>query len=129
MARNLSSAFTNARLQSQASVPISNIVKNAAKPQEQQVQEQVHADEEKEGKLRLVYVLAQRDTTLDATIRMNVTDIINANIRKGIQWGAIKASKLAGRGEKGGIVEPIIRQLCKWYKEVSRKEVLRKYRR
>ena len=79
MARNLSSAFTNARLQSQDSVPISNIVKNAAKPQEQvQEQEQVHADEEKEGKLRLVYVLAQRDMTLDATIRMNVTDIINA---------------------------------------------------
>jgi len=89
MARNLSSAFTNARLQSQDSVPISNIVKNAAKPQEQeQEQEQVHADEEKEGKLRLVYVLAQRDTTLDATIRMNVTDIINANIRAGIQWEA-----------------------------------------
>ena len=85
---------------------------------------------EKRPTLGRVYVLAERDDKgIDATIRSSVTDVINANIRAGIAWENIKAGKLVGRGKKGGIVEPIIRQLCKWYKEVSREEVLRKYKR
>jgi hypothetical protein len=80
--------------------------------------------------LGLVYVLAVKDEKgIDATIRSNVVDVINANIRAGIAWDVITASKLTGRGSKGGFVEPIIRQLCKWYKGVSREEVLRKYKR
>ena len=77
----------------------------------------------------LVYVLPTRRVEgLDATIRSNVVEVMNANIRAGIAWDDIIGSKLAGRGVMPGVVEPVIRQLCRWFK-VSREEVLRKYKR
>ena len=54
---------------------------------------------ERKAALVWIPVTEKHEGGLDATIRANVVDTINANVRDGVPWSDITASKLVGRGD------------------------------